>query len=76
MQVPREVSVIGMDSMIFGEMISPSLTSIVYPFREMSEKAVDLIIGWSMETTSVNSTITVEPGIIIRESTAECCTSR
>ena len=65
--VPRELSIAGMDDNEIARVLTPSLTTIAQPVREMSEKAVDLIIGGK---PLVEKSVITEPKLIIRESTA------
>jgi DNA-binding LacI/PurR family transcriptional regulator len=69
-RVPAEVSLIGMDNMDFDEMLTPALTSIHYPFDEMAEKAVELIIKQSEGEAIENEMIILAPSLVIRESTS------
>lgn len=68
-QIPKEISLIGMDDLPFSHMINPSFTTVTQPFDELTEKAVELIdrqqTGKLEDTTFV-----VEPGIIVRDSTS------
>lgn len=59
----------GMDDMDFGEMLTPTLTSIHYPFDEMAEKAVELILTQSSGEEIENDMIALTPSLVIREST-------
>lgn len=68
-RIPEDVSVMGMDDMDFGEMLTPTLTSIHYPFDEMAKKAVELIIKQSQGEEIENDMIVLTPSLVIREST-------
>jgi DNA-binding LacI/PurR family transcriptional regulator len=41
--VPDQVQLIGFDDISFASLLSPELTTICQPIREMAEKAVELI---------------------------------
>ena len=43
--VPEQVQLIGFDDISFSTLLSPELTTICQPVREMAEKAVDLIVN-------------------------------
>ncbi len=45
LSVPRDVSVIGMDGINVGQLIDPSLTSIVQPAREMGRRAFEHLLA-------------------------------
>ena len=67
--IPGEVSVAGMDDTEYCEMVSPTLTSIHYPFEELAERAVEILLT-QIETNHIGSeTIVLRPGITVREST-------
>jgi DNA-binding LacI/PurR family transcriptional regulator len=68
-RVPADVSLMGLDDMDFGEMISPTLTTIHYPFDQMAEKAVELIIRQSNGEDIADEMIVLTPSLVIREST-------
>jgi len=68
-RIPEDVSVMGMDDMDFGEMLTPTLTSIHYPFDEMAEKAVELIIKQSNGEAIENEMVILTPSLVTREST-------
>ncbi len=44
-RVPEEVSVLGMDDLEIAEMVSPPLTTIHYPIKELVERAMELLIS-------------------------------
>ena len=67
-QVPRDVSVLGMDDIRLAEMLTPELTSIRQPLRAMCEHAVDLIVHRLGDPEREAETITLETELIIRSS--------
>ena len=77
LQVPEEISVIGIDDNFFCELVTPSLTSIRQPIRAMGRAAtLDLIRRLSaLETDGEAKDVDLEhrifePALVIRESTA------
>ncbi|KPJ86899.1 MAG: hypothetical protein AMS17_10540 [Spirochaetes bacterium DG_61] len=70
-RVPQDISVMGMDDIGFGQMMVPSLTSIHYPFREMCEKAIDLLITQKEQEEVENKMIVLEPNLVVRDSTGQ-----
>jgi DNA-binding LacI/PurR family transcriptional regulator len=68
--VPGDVSIIGMDNLNISEMVTPSLTTIPQPFKEMCEKAVELIVMQKRSIEIIKKRIIIQPRIIVRESTA------
>ena len=43
--VPDQIQIIGFDDISFSTLLSPELTTVCQPIREMAEKAVDLIVN-------------------------------
>lgn len=73
-RVPDDISVMGMDDSEFAEMITPSLTTVHYPFKELAEKAVAIVIN-QVERGSVLTqpqTVVIRPGLTVRQSTGRC----
>jgi DNA-binding LacI/PurR family transcriptional regulator len=71
-KVPDEVSVLGMDDLEIAEMVSPPLTTIHYPLKELVEKAMDLLISQINSRAVRSETIVLEPGMTVRGSTMTC----
>jgi DNA-binding LacI/PurR family transcriptional regulator len=69
-RVPEEISVIGMDNLSFCEMVTPSMTSIHYPFDEMCTKAVETIIALNEKKQTGGTMVVLEPSLVKRDSTA------
>jgi LacI family transcriptional regulator len=69
-RVPEDISVIGMDNLSFCEMVTPSLTSIHYPFDEMCRKAVETIIALNDKEKPESTMVLIEPSLVKRDSTA------
>ncbi len=68
--VPENISVIGMDDVSLATIMTPALTTIEQPFKEMSEKAVEMIVMQKEGKLLSDKTIIVEPSLIVRETTA------
>jgi DNA-binding LacI/PurR family transcriptional regulator len=71
-RVPDDISVIGMDDVSLATMITPALTTIKQPFKEMSQKAVELIVKQKEEVSVADKKIVMEPSLVVRETTAAC----
>lgn len=69
--VPEHVSVMGMDDLEFGNMVIPSLTSIHYPFDELVDSAMDLLIHQIDEGYKKPETMVIEPTLTIKDSTEQ-----
>ncbi len=67
-KVPQDVSLMGMDDLEIARMVTPSLTTITQPFREMSRTAVEIIFEQRAHPGPVQK-IVLEPNLVIRDST-------
>jgi LacI family transcriptional regulator len=65
-RVPEDVSVMGSDGIEVGAMIHPSLTTLMHPYREMTEAVFELLL---QKDTKVRKMF-LRPTLIARESTA------
>lgn len=73
-RVPEDVSVVGFDNIYFAEFNAPSLTTINQPLFEMGELAAQTLLkklSNPNENAEFQQTLTVEPKLIIRDSTAK-----
>lgn len=69
LRVPQDVSVVGFDDIPAAAFHYPSLTTIRQPLRRMGEIAVDLLLGQIEHKKEFQREISVQPEIVIREST-------
>lgn len=51
-RIPEDVSVVGFDGMEYGAFYNPPLTTIMQPFEEMGEKAVELLFRLMRKKTA------------------------
>ena len=66
--VPEKIRLIGFDDLSFSSLLSPELTTICQPVREMAEKAVELIVN--NELTGMTGGKFVFPvNLIVRQTT-------
>jgi LacI family transcriptional regulator len=70
--VPGQVSVLGMDDYEIAEMVTPPLTSVHYPIKELVEKAMELLVSQITSKDIRSETIVLEPSLTLRRSTARC----
>ncbi len=68
--IPGELSVIGVDGLIEGELAVPALTTIAMPWATMGRLAVDLIAQSVLCPEISGATVTLDVSLLIRESTA------
>ena len=67
--VPEKIQLIGFDDISFAALLSPELTTISQPIKEMAEKAVELII--SNELTGMTGGKFVFPVTLVKRQTTK-----
>ena len=70
LRVPSDVSVIGFDDIRAAALISPSLTTVRQPLREMGWTAAEYLLGRLEGTEKFREQIVISPELTLRESTA------
>ncbi len=65
--VPRDVSLMGFDNLIFSEIATVPLSTIEQDIKKMAEKAVEIMIGGSCREMGC---LYIRPKLILRSSTA------
>ncbi|HEY0657220.1 MAG TPA: LacI family DNA-binding transcriptional regulator [Pyrinomonadaceae bacterium] len=76
LRVPEDVSVMGFDDVYAAEFHNPSLTTIRQPLFEMGKLAAQTLlervaINSKKNVEKISETLTVEPKLIVRQSTAK-----
>jgi len=71
MQVPRDVSIVGFDDVIYAAASHPPLTTVRQPLRQMGQMAATILLGLIQGDKSLTpgSVITVYPEFVVRRST-------
>ena len=67
-RIPEDVSIVGMDNMPFAKMMTPSLTTLDVPKRQISEKAVERLIRMTEQPDDICLKIVVSTTPIFRNS--------
>ncbi len=75
LRVPSDVSVIGFDDIRAAALISPSLTTVRQPLREMGWTAAEYLLGRLEGTETFREQIVISPELTLRESTAPVTTA-
>jgi LacI family transcriptional regulator len=70
LRVPTDVSVIGFDDIRAAAFISPSLTTVRQPLREMGWMAAEYLLGRLQGAEEFREQIVIHPELTVRESTA------
>jgi LacI family transcriptional regulator len=69
LSVPRDISVVGFDDIQLAAYISPSLTTVRQPLREMGALAASTLLR-RIQGEQVSEETLVQPEFVVRESTA------
>ena len=70
-KIPDDVLLMGCDNDELSAMITPSLTSVVQPIKQMAKLGVKLLCDAIKEEEVPSEKIVLEPSILIRESTVK-----
>ncbi|HTU52288.1 MAG TPA: LacI family DNA-binding transcriptional regulator [Acidobacteriaceae bacterium] len=70
LRVPTDISVVGFDDIRAAALISPSLTTVRQPLREMGWTASEYLLGRVQGTETFREQIAIYPDLTVRESTA------
>ena len=74
-EVPREMSIAGIDDIPSARLTIPALTTLRQPIREMVREAFNYLTDESARTKPRGSKITVDPELVVRESCGGPCAS-
>jgi DNA-binding LacI/PurR family transcriptional regulator len=66
--VPRQLSIVGFDDIALAQYVSPALTTVVQPRRDMGSRAMHMLLGL-MGDQPVHNVVLV-PALAVRASTA------
>ena len=72
LQVPRDISIVGFDDVLFAATSHPPLTTVRQPLREMGQTAAITLLGMIQGdgTQTAGTVITVYPELVVRRSTS------
>ncbi len=70
LNVPEDMSVLGMDDVSLAKILTPELSTIKQPFQAMSEKAVKMIVMQKEHAALDEKRVVLEPTLVARETTA------
>ena len=68
-KIPEQIQIMGCDNDPFSSLMNPSLTTIWQPIIQMADISVSMILRLIKKEVFEQSSIKLEPNIIIREST-------
>ncbi|MHB8189402.1 MAG: LacI family DNA-binding transcriptional regulator [Ferrimicrobium sp.] len=67
-RVPEDIAITGFDGIAISRHVSPPLTTVKQPMRELGEVAIELLLTRINEASSVTKTIYLSTDLVIRES--------
>ncbi len=70
LSVPRDLSLVGYDNLPVAEWMSPRLTTIHQPLKEMAATATRMVLGLAHGRVPANPRIDLATELVVRESTA------
>jgi LacI family transcriptional regulator len=73
LDVPRDLSLVGYDDVLLAQYLSPALTTVRQPLRDMGRAAADIAIAL-LEQRKVEVRTRFEPELVVRESVAHRAT--
>lgn len=68
-KIPEDIAVVGFGGSLAAEMVTPEITTIDFPKKEMGEKAAELMVDKLVNPMQSNKKITLFTHVIYREST-------
>lgn len=76
LRVPRDLSLIGCDDVAFAAMVTPKLTTITAPVRQLGTTAVDLVLQRIREPEVLPAVVAIRSTFIVRGTTAPAAKAR
>jgi len=70
--IPAAVSVVGIDGLFLSTLVSPALTSVELPVREMARTIVERIVGRLADPSLPTGEFLFPPRLVERDSVARC----
>lgn len=69
LRVPRDLSIIGYDDITYARLVSPPLTTIRQPAREMAREAASLLLDRLANPARESRRVEFQPELVVRRST-------
>lgn len=69
LQVPRDISLVGFDDIIISRYLSPALTTVRQPVKEMCREALRIMLEMVNGQDVAENLVQLSPKLIVREST-------
>ena len=75
LQIPQDLSIMGLDDIVVSAHIRPPLTTVAIPKSQIAKEATELLLGLINETADLPLVRLIEPVVIVRQSTASLNTT-
>ena len=69
-KVPEDVSVMGINNMLFSDAFSPALTTVEIPYQDLGTYSASLILSSLENPTKIKKRVLLSPRLILRKSVA------
>jgi len=69
-RVPDDISVVGFDDLKISSLLEVPLTTIAQPFREIGEKAMEILIDKIENNTRTLQQLVIKPRLVVRKTSA------
>lgn len=69
LKIPQDISILGVDNVEVGQFVMPPLTTVRQPLDEMAECSLKMLIELMNGNVPAEQHVTLEPDLIVREST-------
>jgi DNA-binding LacI/PurR family transcriptional regulator len=76
LEVPHDLSVVGIDDIVIGAHVRPALTTAAIPKREFAIAATELLLRQVQHESPKIEQITIEPQLIVRRSSAQATSQK
>ncbi|MCY9665812.1 LacI family transcriptional regulator [Paenibacillus alginolyticus] len=71
LRLPEDISIVGFDNTMFGQMFDPQITTIAQPIYDMGQKVMELLIEEINEPKKVKQRIVMTPELVVGGTTAK-----
>jgi LacI family repressor for deo operon, udp, cdd, tsx, nupC, and nupG len=72
MRIPRDISIVGFDDILFAQYFDPPLTTIAQPMREIGEHAMTVLAEILAEHPPANKDVILPFRLVVRSSSGPC----
>lgn len=70
LHIPTDISIVGLDDIVMSAHLSPALTTVAIPKKQLASAAMDILLHQMAEQNDLPASVVVPPQLIVRQSTA------